>query len=102
MLYVRRICTQHHCPNTPVVLVGTKSDLRDDQKALKSLSAKGKCPVSIERGLEMATHIGAVKYVECSALTQEGLKTVFDVAITSALSHTSKKKKKNKPKCSIL
>lgn len=93
--------TQHHCPDTPVVLVGTKSDLRDDQKALKALSTKEVRPVTIERAYEMSSQIGAVKYVECSALTQEGLKTVFDVAIREALS-PSKKNKKNKPKCSIL
>lgn len=38
-------------------------------------------PIQYSQGVSMARDIGAVKYLECSALTQKGLKTVFDEAI---------------------
>ena len=44
--------------------------------------------------------IGAVKYVECSALTQKGLKQVFDEAIKAVLE--PKKKKDKKQPCLLL
>ncbi|KAL1474909.1 hypothetical protein MTO96_037672 [Rhipicephalus appendiculatus] len=61
----------HHCPNTPIIL-----------------------------GLAMAKEIGAVKYLECSALTQKGLKNVFDEAIRAVLCPQPKPKKRRP--CSLL
>lgn len=38
-------------------------------------------PIQYTQGVSMARDIGAVKYLECSALSQKGLKTVFDEVI---------------------
>lgn len=81
--------TQHHCPNVPIVLVGNKIDLRDDSDTIERLKQRGLFPITSERGTEMAREIGAVKYVECSALTQQGLKAVFDEAIRAALNKSA-------------
>lgn len=50
----------------------------------------------ILKGLAMAKEINSVKYLECSALTQKGLKTVFDEAIRAVLCPVLPPKKSRK------
>ena len=68
----------HHCPGVPCLIVGTQTDLRDDLQVREKLSKQKMQPVRKEDGERMAKDLGAVKYVECSALTQYKLKDVFD------------------------
>ncbi|KNE56675.1 small GTP-binding protein domain [Allomyces macrogynus ATCC 38327] len=91
----------HHAPRTPIILVGTKLDLRDDQATIDKLREKRQAPISYADGVAKAKEIGAVKYLECSALTQKGLKAVFDEAIRAVL-FPAAPPKPGKPKCVIL
>ena len=77
---------RQHCPNVPIILVGTKLDLRSDKETIEKLKDKRLTPITHSQGLAMAKDINAIKYLECSALTKKGLKTVFDEAIRAALS----------------
>ena len=72
---------EHHAPNVPIILVGTKLDLREDRSTMESLRSKRMEPVSYEQALQVSKEIRAHKYLECSALTQRNLKSVFDEAI---------------------
>ena len=76
----------HHCPGVPIILVGTKIDLREDEETLMKLKEKKLAPINQTAGLLMAKEIDAAKYVECSALTQRGVKTVFDEAVRVIMS----------------
>lgn len=67
------------------MVVGTKIDLRKDQEQVDKLKATGRDPVSEDQGKELAAVIGAHKYQECSALTQEGLSKVFEEAVKLVL-----------------
>lgn len=60
----------HHCQRTPFLLVGTQIDLRDDVATIEKLAKNKQKPISAEQGEKLAKELKAVKYVECSALTQ--------------------------------
>ena len=92
----------HHCPNTPILLVGTKVDLREDRETVEKLTDKNLKPVTQADGLKLQKDIGSVKYMECSALTQKNLKTVFDEAIRAVIKPTTSQKKKKGGICSVL
>ncbi|KAJ1826707.1 Rho GTPase protein rac1, partial [Coemansia sp. RSA 2703] len=90
----------HHAPNVPIILVGTKLDLREDKDTILKLSATRMRPIDFLMGSNTAKELGFVKYLECSALTQKGLKNVFDEAIRAVLHPTQPAKPKKK--CLIL
>jgi len=94
----------HHCPNVPIILVGTKIDLREDKETINRLAEKKLAPVSHQQGMQLAKEVKAIKYLECSALTQTGLKAVFDEAIRAVLQPSGGKggKKGEKKGCALL
>ncbi|KAK1138994.1 rho-related GTP-binding protein RhoG-like [Acipenser oxyrinchus oxyrinchus] len=75
----------HHCPNTPILLVGTKKDLRNDAELLKKLKEQNQTTISQQQGTALARQIHAIKYLECSALNQDGIKEVFAEAVRAFL-----------------
>ena len=93
---------RRHCPNTPIVLVGTKLDLRDyyEDTLIYKLKEKKITLISYPKGLQMMKNIGAVAYLECSASTQKGVKNVFKEAIWAVLRHSQQVRKKKE--CAIL
>ncbi|KAL1236217.1 putative Ras family protein [Trichinella nativa] len=90
---------RHHCPDTPILLVGTKLDLRDDQQIIKNLGDQGLSPITRSQGNKLAQKLHAIKYMECSALTQENLRQVFDEAVRAVLRPQPAKSKR---RCSVL
>ncbi|XP_056653312.1 cell division control protein 42 homolog [Monodelphis domestica] len=82
----------HHCPKTPFLLVGTQIDLRENPFALETLAKKKQKPVTAEIAEKLTRDLKGIKYVECSALTQKGLKNVFDEAILASLDPPKPKK----------
>jgi len=77
---------KQHCPNTPYILVGMKSDLRDSLgKDPQQDALQRRQPITRQMGEEMGRLIGARCYLECSARTQYNLREVFETAIKVVL-----------------
>ena len=55
--------------------MGTQIDLRDDPSVVEKLAKNKQKPISFEAGEKLAKELRAVKYVECSALTQVKFRT---------------------------
>jgi small GTP-binding protein len=77
---------KEHCPNTPYILVGMKSDLRDIVTANpEEWKTKGMEAVAQSKGEAMKKSVNAHGYIECSAKMQINLKEVFETAIKVVL-----------------
>ncbi|BAT76120.1 hypothetical protein LR48_Vigan01g239100 [Vigna angularis] len=87
---------QHFAPGIPVVLVGTKLDLREDKHYLAE--HPGLVAVTSEQGEELRKLVGATYYIECSSKTQQNVKSVFDAAIKVVIKPPQKQEKKKKPR----
>lgn len=74
----------HFLPNTPILLLGLKSDLRYKKTCIDLLKTQGLTPVTTEQGKAVAARMGA-KYMECSSKEMEGVEDIFDTAITIAV-----------------
>jgi len=72
-------------PDTPIILVGTKSDLCDDPSTLAEMARQGQTPITSQEGHATASQIGAADYIECSSLTGAGLEDVKDAAMWECL-----------------
>ncbi|KAL0579716.1 RHO4 protein [Marasmius crinis-equi] len=77
----------HFCEGTPLILVGTKIDLRGDEQTKRMLGAQGQRTVSAQQGAAIAKEIGA-KYIECSAKTGQGVRDVFNLALKESMKGT--------------
>ncbi|KAH3668843.1 hypothetical protein OGAPHI_002598 [Ogataea philodendri] len=89
---------RHHSPkNVLVLLVGTKLDLRDDPHVLDQLEENSQNPITLEEGNKLAHEVGCLKYMECSAATQQGVREIFEFAIRSVLHPPSEEPEQSKP-----
>ena len=70
--------------NVPIILVGSKLDLRDKDEITT---------ISVEEGIALAAKIGAKEYMEISCLENRGLSDLFGKALKIGYRHSLDAKK---------
>ena len=70
-----------HSVDTPIILVGTKSDLKPEENIKNPL----------KNAMEVAEAVGIDTYLECSSLSGIGVKNVFEVAVRAVFARTKAK-----------
>ncbi|KAL3452506.1 GTP-binding protein rhoA [Aspergillus insuetus] len=94
--------TQHTLslyPRVPILLVGCNKDLRNNSSLKKHLESMKQVPVTWEKGEEVARYIQAIKYIECSQWTGEGVPGVVEAAARASL---MTKKRRQVQRCDVM
>ncbi|EEH03587.1 Rho3 GTPase [Histoplasma capsulatum G186AR] len=95
-----------HCAGAKIVLVALKCDLREEVDEKEDENAEPqpqeKPIVKYDKGLEVAKRIGALRYLECSAMRNRGVNEAFTEAARVALTVKPSKSSDNAGKCTIL
>ena len=64
---------RHFCPDVPILLVGMKTDLRNDPKTIAEHAKYSLSPITFDEAAAEAKEINAYAQIECSALENEGV-----------------------------
>ncbi|XP_003741818.1 ras-like GTP-binding protein rhoA [Galendromus occidentalis] len=92
----------YYLPDVPVVLVGTKLDLRPPLDEM-NFNERQKCKfVSVDDGRNLAGYIKADAFIECSALADVAVCDVFRKAAQLSIRRRKRRRKKKKHSCSVL
>ncbi|KAI9534644.1 hypothetical protein NQZ68_010027 [Dissostichus eleginoides] len=94
---------KHFCRDTPVILIGCKTDLRKDKECSRKLKAMNQEPVTYTQGEETRQQMNAELYLECSAKHQENVEDIFREATKRTLAFNRKQKNnKRRKNCVVL
>jgi len=61
---------RQHCPETPVYLIASQTDLRENPKTLETLAARKEKPLSTAQGQQLAKDIKAFGYSELCSMKE--------------------------------
>lgn len=70
-----------HCPDVPILLVGSKVDLREDPGVVQKLTAHGLKPVTPEEGRLKAEALGCDGFIEVCSMNGFNVRECFTKAL---------------------
>ncbi|XP_029895496.1 rho-related GTP-binding protein RhoF-like isoform X1 [Aquila chrysaetos chrysaetos] len=88
----------HFCKGVPVLLVGCKTDLRQDRAVLRKLQERRLEHITYQQGEAMARQVHAVSYLECSARYRENVGDIFAEACSAAISAARRNQRRRRPR----
>ncbi|KIV88328.1 hypothetical protein PV10_08021 [Exophiala mesophila] len=107
-----------HCPGVKIVLCALKCDLReeaekedeeggepagqDQSQSFSQTQQPRQSMISYNEGLEVARKVGALRYLECSAMRNRGVNEAFTEAARVALAVKTASGSSQDAKCSIM
>lgn len=92
---------QRQSLNLPIILCGTKIDLREDPIVIARLAGKNAKPVTREEGEAKAKKIGALAYIETSALKGINVEKCIELAVAAKFANDVVTSFKNDKKCTL-
>ncbi|KAI8844841.1 ras family GTP-binding protein Rho1p [Chytridium lagenaria] len=93
---------QHHCQNLPILLVGNKMDLRNDEDTIRRLAGIGRAPVTPSKVWRWQ---GRLELTGTSSVQQNRGRVVFDVfehATRASIVFSAPQAVAKKKKCIVL
>ncbi|KAF0972648.1 hypothetical protein FDP41_008897 [Naegleria fowleri] len=71
---------RNHAPQTPIILVANKIDLRNNQEVVSR-----KQPIPFEEGEKVAKKNGCISFLETSALSDEGCSDFLEICVKAVM-----------------
>merc|ERR1712141_255224 len=78
---------KHYLPDVPIVFVGNKSDLKNDQNRINVIKRRGYKPLTEEEIKSRIIALGGCNFFEASAKTGENIKSAFNFAAFAGYMH---------------
>ncbi|KAI1727217.1 ras family domain-containing protein [Ditylenchus destructor] len=85
---------KHFCPNTPIIIVGNKKDIRPTSLPSSPNGSPIMDCIDIAEAESLAKEYSNFQVIECSAKQKENVRTVFEAAIRAAIAYRNRRKNK--------